>query len=203
MSRIEKPRMKYSKTRMEYKNAEVRLSALKQYDDAKNVRKMLKSIDIGEEKKFDKAFQDKMQAKTDKLKQFQRAARRRQDEKLSALRWKELRKREKEAHVSRTNVNNKKKDMLHYQHLDSKMKPELTVKPSALLSKRADYKNTASKFRGEQLLDKVKGKKEGDAVFIESICDIHRFGDKSLNGTCKYEDRIKWKEYGGGKEHFG
>jgi hypothetical protein len=39
MSRIEKPRMKYSKARMEYKNAEIRLCALKQYDDAKNVRR--------------------------------------------------------------------------------------------------------------------------------------------------------------------
>ena len=38
----------------QYKNAEIRLCALKQYDDAKNVRRMLKSIDAKEEEVFNK-----------------------------------------------------------------------------------------------------------------------------------------------------
>ncbi len=204
MSRIEKPRMKYSKTRMEYKNAEIRLCALKQYDDAKNVRRMLKSIDAREEKKFDEDFKRKMQAKIDKLEKFQKETRARQEEKVSHVRWRELRKREKEAHIAKTNIGNKTRDMHHFMALDAKMKPELMVKPSALLQKRANYKNTASKLRGEQFLDKVKGKSEGDAVFIESLCTIHDFSDKGLLNTTTFGDKIQWKPYDTvGLKHFG
>ncbi|GMH65079.1 hypothetical protein TrST_g3426 [Triparma strigata] len=202
MNRIERPRMKYSKTRMEYKNAEVRLCALKQYDDAKNVRRMLKSIDAKEEEAFNKAFDDRMQAKIDKLDKFQKESDGRLEEKMSAFRWKELRKREKESYVNRTNINNKKHDMHHFMTLDARLKPELTVKPSALLLKRANFKSNASKLRGEQLLDKVKGKKEGDAVFIESLCNLHEFSDKSLKGTAKFEDKIQWKGYKSGAQYF-
>lgn len=202
MGRIKKPRMKYSKARMEYKNAEVRLSSLKQYEDAKNVRKMLQKIDAREEAKFDKAFEDKMQAKIDRLDKFQKETRARHEEKMSHIRWKELRKREKEKWINDTGLGNKKRDMTHYMYVDSKMKPELTVHPSALLTKRANYNRNASKLRGEQLLDKVKGKKDGDAVFIESLCDLHKFGDKKLRGTTKYEDKLKWSEYKSGAEYF-
>lgn len=202
MSRIEKPRIKYSKTRMEYKNAEVKLSNLKQYDDAKNVRRMLKTIDAREEAAWDKLFETRMQAKIDKLAQFQKESKARHEEKMSAIKWKELRKREKEQYISDTSVANKKRDMTHFMMLDAKMKPELTVHPSALLKKRANYNRNASKLRGEQLLDKVKGKKEGDAVFIESLCNIHKFGDKTLSGTTRYEDKLKWSEYKSGQEYF-
>ena len=202
MSRIEKPRMKYSKARMEYKNAEIRLCALKQYDDAKNVRRMLKSIDKREVTVFDKAFEDKMQAKIDKLEAFQAGTRERLNEKLSAFRWKELRKREKETHVSKTSINNKSADMFHFMTMDGRMKPELTVKPSALLAKRAHYKENASKLRGEQLLDKVKGKKQGDSVFIESLCGLHEFRDRGLDGTRTFEERAVWKPYQSGRQFF-
>ncbi|GMH75463.1 hypothetical protein TL16_g06774 [Triparma laevis f. inornata] len=202
MNRIERPRMKYSKTRMEYKNAEIRLCALKQYDDAKNVRRMLKSIDAKEEEVFNKAFDDKMQAKIDKLSTFQKGTAGRLEEKMSAFRWKEHRKREKEDYVSKTNINNKSKDMTHSMFLDARLKPELTVKPSALLVKRANFKSNASKLRGEQLLDKVKGKKEGDAVFIESLCNLHDFSDKKLSGTKRFEEKIQWKGYKSGQKHF-
>ncbi|GMH50198.1 hypothetical protein TrRE_jg8487 [Triparma retinervis] len=202
MGRIEKPRIKYSKARMEYKNAEVKLSNLKQYDDAKNVRRMLKTIDAREEAAWDKAFEDKMQAKINKLAEFQKDSRARHVEKMSAITWKELRKREKEQYISETGVNNKNRDMEHAMYIDSKMKPELTVHPSALLKKRANYNKNASKLRGEQLLDKVKGKKEGDAVFIESLCDLHKFSDKTLSGTTRYEGKIKWSEYKSGQEYF-
>jgi hypothetical protein len=84
--------------------------------------------------------------------------------------------------------------MEHCMTIDGKMKPELTVKPSALLAKRSGY-STSSKHRGGQLLDKVKGKSAGDAVFIESLCSIHDFQDKSLLNTTKYGDKIGWKGY--------
>ena len=195
LSRIEKPRMKYSKSRMELKTAEVRLSALKQYDDAKNVRRMLKSIDAREEANFDEVFDKKMQLKVDQLAEFQRDARARHKEKVSHVRWKEMRAREKEAKVGRTNLKNKTADMEHFMTCDGKMKPELTVKPSALLWKRAGFDQNSSKLRGEQLLDRVKGKKAGDSVFIESLCKIHDFDDKRLLNTSKYEQKIKYKGY--------
>ena len=121
---------------------------------------------------------------------------------LSAFRWKELRKRSNESHVASTSVKNKLHDMHHSMTLDGRMKPELTVKPSALLAKREHYKENASKLRGEQFLDKVKGKKMGDAVFIDSLCALHNFADGRLDGTTKFEERQIWKPYQSGKTYF-
>ena len=195
LSRMKKPRMKYSKLRMEYKTAEVRLCELKQYDDAKNVRKMLAKIDAEEEAKFDADFQQTLQNKIDLLTKFQKEAGARQEEKESHVRWKQRRLREKEASISVTNLNNKMADMNHCMDVDGKMRPELTVRPSALLKKRANYNNTTSKHRGGQLLDMVTGKSAGDSVFIESLCTIHKFNDKALLNTTKYGEKLKWKGY--------
>lgn len=187
LSRIERPRMKYSKRRMELKNAEIRLCSLKQYDDAKNVRKMLRKIDAKEEAEFNRKFEAKLQAKVDKMAALHKGDSGRLEEKLSATRWRDFRRREHEAAVARQNVKNKLKDMKHFQLMDTKLKPELIVKPSALLQKRKNHSQTSSAMRGTQFLDKVKGKKVGDAVFIESLVNVHNFGDKKLSGTIKYE----------------
>jgi hypothetical protein len=62
-------------------------------------------------------------------------------------------------------VVNHQKDMLHMHTLESKLKPEMSVKPSALWQHRGGYEKTAASLRGQQLLDIARGKKEGVAVF--------------------------------------
>jgi len=111
------------------------------------------------------------------------------EEKLSAKRWRDMRRRENEEKVAKQNMTNKWKDMKHMQLMDTKLKPELQVKPSALLQKRKHHSQTSSAMRGTQFLDKVKGKTVGDAVFIESLVGIHEFGDKKLSGTIKFEQK--------------
>ena len=160
---------------------------MKQYDDAKNVRKMLAAIDKKEEAAFNKVFEDKMATKVDKLSALHKGDSARLEEKLSATRWRDVRRREREQSIARQNIKNKTLDMAHFQHLDATLKPEMIVKPSALLQKRRNFNQTASYMRGAQLLDKVKGKNAGDAVFIEGLCGIHKFGDKKLSGTIKHE----------------
>lgn len=187
LSRIEKPRMKYSRRRMELKNAEVRLCNLKQYDEAKNVRRMLREIDKVEEAEFNKVFDDKIALKEAKLESKQRADFGRLEEKLSAHRWKDYRRREYEQKVAAQNFTNKERDMKHEHMVNGMIRPELTVKPSALMTKRNHFKHTSAYYRGRQLLDKCKGKKNGDAVFIESLCGTHEFGGKKLSGTLSLE----------------
>lgn len=64
---VQKPHMKYSKRLLELKQAEQSLTRLKQYDDAKNVNRMIMKIQPGEEKAFDDAFEAGLNARRTKI----------------------------------------------------------------------------------------------------------------------------------------
>lgn len=65
--RVKKPHMKYSKRLLELKQAESSLTRLKQYDDAKNVHKMIMKIQPKEERDFDDAFNEMLESRRRKM----------------------------------------------------------------------------------------------------------------------------------------
>ncbi len=65
--------------------------------------------------------------------------------------------------------------MRHAHKLESKLRPEMSVKPSALWQKRKGYSNSSSSLRGQQLLACVRGNKKSDVVFAESLVNKHDF----------------------------
>lgn len=73
--------------------------------------------------------------------------------------------------------------------LESKLRPEMSVKPSALWQKRKNFNSTAASLRGQQLFESAKGftKKNDDAVFCETLTDRHNFSQPLLD-TIQLED---------------
>ena len=67
LRQIKKPHMKYSKRLLELQQAEKYLTRLKQYDDAKNVNRMIMKIQPKEEKDFDDAFNNGLESRRRKL----------------------------------------------------------------------------------------------------------------------------------------
>lgn len=88
-------------------------------------------------------------------------------------------------------MNNHLKDMTHMHVLESKLRPEMSVKPSALWQHREGYNKTSASLRGQQLLDHARGKKEGVAVFAESLVDLHDYDNTPLNTTLLYSTHSK------------
>ena len=184
ISRIPRPRMKYSKRAIELFRAESGLIRLKQYDDAKKVRMMLDRLLPGEEERFDDAFDEMIEAKRTLLKQAQAFDRERLDEKLKGIEWTDHRRRELEKSISKTRVQNHVKDMSHAHTMEGKLRPEMSVKPSALWHKRPGYQLTAASLRGNQLLTatRSKGKVNNSVIFADTLTDKHSF-DNPLDGT--------------------
>jgi hypothetical protein len=184
ISRIPRPRMKYSKRAIELFRAESGLIRLKQYDDARKVRLMLDKMLPGEEARFYKEFDDAIEAKRERLRQAQAEDLTRLDELLKGIEWTDHRRRDREAAVAKQRVDNHVHDMAHAHVMESKLRPEMSVKPSALWQKRPGYKTTASSLRGEQLLTAVKSKGKADltVVFTDTLTDKHSF-DAPLDGT--------------------
>ena len=99
ISRIHRPRMKYSKRAIELFKAESGLIRLKQYDDARKVRSMLDRLLPIEEQKFYKVFEEMIEAKRERLRRTQAVNLVRMDEKLKAVEWVDHRRRENEITV--------------------------------------------------------------------------------------------------------
>ena len=184
ISRIPRPRMKYSKRAIELFRAESGLIRLKQYDDARKVRLMLDKMLPGEEARFYKEFDDAIEAKRERLRRAQEDDLTRLDELLKGIEWTDHRRRDREAAVAKQRVDNHVHDMTHAHAMESKLRPEMSVKPSALWQKRPGYKTTAASLRGEQLLTAVKSKGKADltVVFTDTLTDKHSF-DVPLDGT--------------------
>jgi len=83
-------------------------------------------------------------------------------------------------------------DMHHAHSLEKKLRPEMSVKPSALWQRRRGYENTAAALRGSQLLDQVlsgggaKKSNEAKVVFATSLTDRHDFNGSMLDTTTYY-----------------
>lgn len=175
IARIERPPIKYSKRLIELLKAEHELIKLQQYEDARKVRRMIDRLLPGEEEAFNSAFERSMQAKRDKLLARQRREQLQLEEKMKAISWTDTRAREKEMNTQLQRITNHSRDMMHSHSGESKLRPEMSVKPSALWQKRKGYESTAASLRGHQLLGAVRGKREDEKVFVDTLVDKHNF----------------------------
>ena len=191
ISRIPRPRMMYSKRTIELIKAEKQLIVLQQYDDAQKVRYMLDKIIPVEKKKFYAAFDASIEEKRTQLRQKQANDLIRADEKIKTIKWSDIRRREKEDKVHEWRINHHKEDMSHAHFMESKLRPEMSVKPSALWDKRPGYASTSASMRGRQLQDHVLGKKKGQQVFAETLIDKHTFEEGSLQDTTTLRSSIR------------
>jgi hypothetical protein len=96
ISRMARPKMKYSRRAIELFKAEAGLIRLKQYDDARKVRLMLDKLIPGEEERFYREFEASIEAKRAALREAQANDRLRLEEKLKGIQWKDHRRRELE-----------------------------------------------------------------------------------------------------------
>jgi hypothetical protein len=160
-----------------------RLIKLCEYEEARKVRYMIDKILPGEIKKNEEVFEGSKQTARDDLVRAQREDVGRLEEKIKALVWKDKRRRDTEQSREEQRVTNNARDMSHAHFLEGRLKAEMSVKPSALWQKRAGYQATSSSLRGQQLLDNVRGNKEGaNTVFADSLVDKHDYSG-NLSGT--------------------
>lgn len=182
--RIPKPRMKYCKRTLELLHAEDELIKLNQYDDARKVRSMLDKILPNEIKKYYATHDNAINNKRNQLHMNQQNDILKLEEKIKNIKYIDIRRREKEKNVFNTRINNHNIDMTHSFLLENKIKPEVTIKPSALWYKRTNYHTTSSSLRGEQLLDVARGKGTDKKVFAVSLVDRHDFDDILTDTVC-------------------
>lgn len=136
ISKIHRPNVRYSKRLIELFKAEYGLNKLKEYDEAIKVRRMIDKLLPLEERKFNANFDASISMKRKKLEDNQSYEQARLEEKMKAIEWKEIRRRELELSRVEQRVKNNAKDMNHTHHLESKLKAEMSVKPSALWQHR-------------------------------------------------------------------
>jgi hypothetical protein len=165
ISKIERPNMRYSKRLIELFRAEYNLNKLKQYDEAIKVRRMIDKLLPIEEKRFYDNFENSIRRQRQELASTQEYENNRFEEKLKAIEWREIRKREQEANVTQQRIKNNLKDMSHTHLLESRLKAEMVIKPSALWQHRDNYDYTSSSLRGQQLLDNVRGRATSKEVY--------------------------------------
>lgn len=175
ISKIERPNIRYTKRLIELHRAETGLNLLNQYDDALKVRKMIDRILPGATKKFYNEFEKSLEKKKDSLAKTQESDRALLEEKLKKLEWKEIRKREIEYKLCEQRLKNHMKDMRHTHAMEAKLKPEMSVKPSALWQHRANYNATSASLRGQQLLDHAREKRSGEVVYADPLTKEHDF----------------------------
>jgi hypothetical protein len=182
LSLTKKPRMKFSRRLLELKKAESELIKLSRFDEAKNVRRMINKVQPTEIQQFDKEFEDRLDARRRKLSKWHESDTKRNDELVSAIRWKNIQNCNTEKTTTEWRLRQHEHDMDHSHVMDRHKSPELSIHPSHLLQRRASYEHTGASLRGTQLLGAVKGKKKNQAVFVAGLCDIHSFS-KPLSGT--------------------
>lgn len=181
LSKIPRPAMRFKKRTQELIKAENGLIRLNQYDEAVKVHYMLDRIVPNETKLFYENFDESLEKRRINLSKDHANDIIRLEEKLKGLEWNGVRRRDNESAICNMRINNHSKDMIHAQIKESKLKPEMSVKPSLLWQKRTGHQATSSLLRGSQLLDTVRGKKEGEHVFAQSLVDKHAFDGNLLN----------------------
>lgn len=187
ISREVMPSIKYSCRYLELLKAEHELIKLDLFDDARKVRRMIDHIKPKEEKAFIKAYNDSIDARYKDLEEKQKRACEQLDERLKVVEWKDIRSCERQSTIEATRMQIHKMNMDHFHHLEAKLKPEMSIKPSALLLKRAGYQATSSSLRGRQVMKSITGVTSSDTstVTLESLVDLHDF-DHNDSGTVDY-----------------
>ncbi len=177
IARMPLPRVKYSKRTQELLRAEHELIRLNQYDDARKVRYMLEKILPVEEKTFYEKHNLIIESKRRELNLKHTEDDVRLSEKLKNIQWTELRRRENTLKVCKLRLSIHEEDMRHAHIQEGRLKPEMSVKPSALWQKRENFNTTAAALRGQQLLNLANGKRETSQVFAASLVDRHNLNE--------------------------
>jgi hypothetical protein len=136
---------------------------------------MIQRILPGEEENFRKEFEKQLDRKRRLVSDDHVDDLGRLDEKLKAIEWDGKRQREKSLQVASRKMEFHENKMRHNHLLESKLHPEMTVKPSALWQKRKGHLATSASYRGQQLVNASKGKSGGDEIFADSLVDKHSF----------------------------
>lgn len=177
-----RPSMKYSKQLIELLKSESSLITLCQYEEAKKVRAVIDRILPVEQRQNELDFEESNEKRRRALKKCQAADVARLEERVKAIICTQERKCEKNAAIQSQRILNNERDMNHAHASESKLRPEMSVKPSSLWQKRRGYASTSSSLRGQQLLDCVRGnKKKSDVVFAESLVNRHDFETHDYN----------------------
>lgn len=182
ISRIPRPHLRSSKKLIELMKAELGLIKTNQYEDAEKVHRMVSKILPSEEKAFFNKFDKSIESRRENLRNKQLRDSLKLEEAMKAVVWDDIRSREMELKIQTQRVKNHEIDMGHAHLAESRLRPEMSVKPSALWQKRPGFESTAASTRGHQLLAVVRGKKEGEKVFADTLVDKHNFVD-SLQDT--------------------
>jgi hypothetical protein len=136
ISRIPQPSVKYSKRAIELLRAENGLIKLNQYDDARKVRLMLDKILPGEQETSSSNFDAKIESMRRNLRELQAQKDTLLTEKLKGAEWTDSRKIERANDINRMRIRHHTVDMGHSHCMEEKLRPEMSVKPSALWQKR-------------------------------------------------------------------
>jgi len=185
IERMQKPVIKYSRHLIGLFKSEAALIKLCEYEEAKKVRTLIDKIRPAEEKRFWDAYDAKIQGKRNQLLASQRLDRDRLEEGLKGEFFNSERKKERAAQLVSMRIKTHCQDMEHAHALQTNLKPEMSVKPSALLYQREGFKATSAVLRGRQLLDHVHGKRAGESVHAEPLIGVHNF-DRPLQDTMEY-----------------
>ena len=140
---------------------------MKQYDDAKNVRRMLDKIEGPARRKYDAMMASRMTCMKPRLKPEQQA---RQHEHIGTIKWSSKRRAEKHASIQRQKCANSDLDMRQANAFDQCKSPELVVHPSARHQRRRGFDATASQLNGRKLLDSIRGKKTDEPLYVAPVC---------------------------------
>lgn len=176
IQRTPMPRTKYSKRCQELQQSEQSLIALREFEEAKKVRRMLDRIQPQEERRFKASFDAAIARKRTLLAERHAADLRKLDEKIKAIQWSNRREQEKQMKLADQTLRNIMEDMRHAHKLETLKRPEMTVDPSPALQRRPGFHATSSVNRGNQLLGKLRGSQTNeDNVYVSSLVAVHDF----------------------------
>jgi hypothetical protein len=159
---------------------------MKQYDDAKNVRRMLDKIEGPARRKYDAMMAARFDVAHEKLRLKHKEQQARLHEHIGTIKWSSKRRAEKHASIQRQKCANLDLDMRQANAFDSCKSPELVVHPSARHQRRRGFDATASQLNGRKLLDSIRGKKTDEHVYVAPVCQTHVF-EKPLLDTHVYD----------------
>ena len=180
------PLQRHSCRVLELRRAETSLAAMKQYDDAKNVRRMLDKIEGPARRKYDAMMAARFDVAHEKLRLKHKEQQARQHEHIGTIKWSSKRRAEKHASIQRQKCANLDLDMRQANAFDACKSPELVVHPSARHQRRRGFNETASQLNGRKLLDSIRGKKTDEHVYVVPVCGTHVF-EKPLLDTHVYD----------------
>ena len=157
------------------------LLSLHQYMEAKDVHRMVKELEPIEREAHLQEHLRNMEKMRKKLAREQDRESTRAKEYNTDLEWVGIRERNRIKDTQEKRIVFMQREMKHAQHMDVYKGAEMAIKPTARLVRRPGAQATASAFRGQQLLDAVRGKSKNAAVFVAPLCPIVNFDKPELD----------------------